>query len=103
MTDRKKFFTIEPVMKEVGKDEFTRFIEQYPRPLRRDVFGACDPPLITYNDFALANRWPHSIVASTYLYEENPGDYLYEPEGKRKYSIMVNHEDCFNSKTGYEE
>lgn len=103
MTSREAFYTVEPIYKNVSKSEFEEFIRSYPRRLERDVFGACDPPAVSYNDFWLANRWPHSIVARTFLYEDNPGDYWYEPEEKRTYSIMANYEECYNSKTGYRE
>lgn len=62
--------------------------------------GISDPPAVSYNDFELANRWPYSIVASTFLYDNNPDDYFYEPEDKRTYRIVVNHEELFESKTG---
>ena len=100
MKDREFFYTAEPVMKEVSKQEFIDFLNKYPRELIRDVFGAYMPPLITYNDFELANRWPYSIVAKTYLYDNKPGEYFYEPEEERVYRIMENYEEVFNSKTG---
>lgn len=103
MTPREVFYTSEPVMKSVSKDEFVEFIKDYPRRLVRDVFGACDPPAVSYNDFTLANRWPHSVVASTFLYDDDPDGYYYEPEEKREYRIMSNYAECFASKTGHEE
>ena len=30
---------------------------------------------ISYNDFDLANRWPYSIVANTWAYDDNPDDH----------------------------
>ena len=72
----------------VSKDEFVEFINTYPRKLNRDVFGASEPPYISYNDFMLAKTWPESVVAYTYLYEDNPGDYYYQPEEKRIYAIL---------------
>jgi hypothetical protein len=42
---------------------FKSYLEAYPRKLERDVFGAYEPPLVTYNDFTLGN-WPASVVAS---------------------------------------
>ena len=96
-----KFYTFEKVKKRVSKAEFEEFLRQYPRPLERDVFGACEPPAISYNDFELANRWPYSIVASTFAYMDNPNDYYYEPEEDREYIIVTNHEELFASKTGY--
>lgn len=98
-----QFYTKEPDFQQVSRDEYNRFIENYPRPLARDVCAICDPPVITHNDFELANRWPYSVVARTWLYDDTPGEYFYEPEEKRKYFICVNHEALFNSKTGYKE
>lgn len=98
-----KFYTVETIMKLVSKKEFEDFIKNYPRKLRYDCYGACDPPSITYNDFELANRWPYSIVASTCAYSDNPDDYYYCPEEKRVYRICINYEEVFDSKTGYKE
>jgi len=95
------FYTAEPLEQTVSKQDFDDFIRNYPRPLERDCFGAYDPPLITYNDFQLANRYPYSVVASTYAYSDDPSHYYYEPERKRKYTIVSNYEELFNSKTGY--
>ena len=98
-----KFYTAEPKEKQVSKAEFIEFLKNYPRKLDRDVCGICDPPLITYNDFVLANRWPHSVVARTFAYDDNPDGYFYEPEESRIYKVVENHEELFKSKTGYEE
>ena len=103
MTPKEKFYTAEPIEKEVTKEEFEEFVNNYPRNLTRDWCGICDPPLISYNDFELANRWPHSVVARTWAYSDDPDDIWYEPEENRSYYIVVNHEELFNSKTGYEE
>lgn len=81
---------IKPNTKCVSKEEFEQFIASYPHALVKDVCGISDPPLISYNDFELG-VWPESIVASTVLYEDTPGDYYYEPEEKRKYYIMENY------------
>lgn len=100
---KNKFYTAEPKEKQVSKAEFIEFLKNYPRKLDRDVCGICDPPSITYNDFVLANRWPHSVVARTFAYDDNPDEYFYEPEESRIYKIVENHEELFKSKTGYEE
>lgn len=94
------YYTVEPIKKKVSKEEFVKFLENYPRPLRRDVFAACDPPAISYNDFELADRWLYSIVASTHYYDDDPKGHYYEPEEKRSYIIMVNYEEVFASRTG---
>jgi len=98
-----KWFNVEPVFKKVSKREFIDFINHYPRKLDLDVYGVCEPPSITYNDFELANRWPYSIVASTMAYSDDPKDYYYTPEEERFYKIMENFEEVFNNRTGYKE
>lgn len=98
-----KYFTVEPVYKEVDKQTYQKFIDEYPRKLVCDVCGICDPPSITYNDFELADRYPYSVVASTFAYDDEPGDYYYEPPGKRIYRIMENYEEVFDRRTGYKE
>lgn len=101
MFSEDKYYSVEPVYKKVTKEEFRKFIEDYPRRLERDVYRVCDPPLISYNDFEMADRWPYSVVAKTFAYEDKPGDYFYAPEEERLYSIMSNYEDVFNSRTGF--
>ena len=94
------WYTAEPVQKRVRKGEFIKFLDDYPRKLERDVWAACEPPLVTYNDFELAERWPYSVVATTHLYSNNPLNYMYAREEDRVYSIVENYEELFNSKTG---
>lgn len=53
-------------------EELEEFVKSYPRKLVSDVYGACEPPLVTYNDFTLGN-WPESVVAS-YSAPYMPGD-----------------------------
>ena len=103
MSDTNKFYTTEPKYKRVSKEEFAKFLKNYPRKLDRDVCRICDPPSITCNDFKLANRWPYSVVASTFAYDDNPDGYYYKPEEERIYRIIENFEELFASKTGYEE
>lgn len=50
----------------VTQAEFEEHLRSWPRPLERDIFGAFEPPLVTYNDFTFGN-WPESVVASTDL------------------------------------
>lgn len=103
MEQKNKFYTKNRILKKVSKEEFSKFIKTYPRRLTVDVYAACDPPLVTYNDFELANRWPYSVVASTGKYSDDPNDYYYVPEEEREYTIFENFEDLFQSKTGYAE
>lgn len=100
MLPRGYFYTANPITKSVTKEKFNEFIKNYPRKLERDVCGISDPPAVSYNDFELANRWPYSIVASTFLYDDDPNGWFYEPEDKRAYRIVVNYEELFDSKTG---
>lgn len=99
MNPQSFYYSAEPKFSNVSKEDYVKFINNYPRPLNRDVFAACDPPSVTYNDFELADRWPYSIVASTCLYDDTPGSY-YEPEEKRVYQIMANYKEVFDSRTG---
>lgn len=48
---------------ECTEQEMRDFVATYPRPLERDVYGAHEPPLVTFNDFTLG-VWPESVVAS---------------------------------------
>lgn len=98
--DREFYYTAEPIKKNVSKEEFEKFLDNYPRKLIVDVAGMFEPPAISYNDFELANRWPYSIVASTYAYDDDPKGYYYEPEEERAYCIIENYEELFASKTG---
>lgn len=58
MTDR---------FREVTKDELLAWVKAYPRPLDRDLDGTCDPHRLTFNDFAVAPKWPESVVAYFYV------------------------------------
>ena len=100
MNNREFYYSVEPKEKLVTKQEFINFLNNYPRKLIRDVTGICDPPAISYNDFELADRWPYGVVASTYLYDDDPNGYFYSPEEDRTYIIMENYEEVFNSRTG---
>ena len=83
---------IEPQIKKVTEPEFIDFCNSYPRALIRHVCGICEPPAVSYNDFEIG--WSGlSIVASTFLYDDNPKDYFYEPKEKRSYFITTNYEE----------
>lgn len=66
MSDRK--------FKSVTKEELQAFVRAYPRKLVPDVAGMYEPPLVTFNDFTLAEKWPESIVASYRLAGYGPED-----------------------------
>lgn len=89
---------MKPITRRVTKEEFNAFIRNYPRKLDVDVYGVSEPPNITYNDFELATKWPYSIVASTFLYDDDPNDYYYLPEEDRNYTILENYEEVFESR-----
>jgi hypothetical protein len=98
MLPQEFFYTVEPIKKRVTKEEFKKFLDNYPRSLACDCCGISDPPAISYNDFELANRWPYSIVANTWAYDDDPNDYYYSENPS--YFIMENYEEVFDSKTG---
>jgi hypothetical protein len=98
--NEKVYFSVKPIMKRTTKEEFMKYLKNYPRRLERDVFGACEPPSVTYNDFELADKYPYSVVANTFLYDDTPGGYYYKPEEDRSYYVMVNYEEVFNGRTG---
>jgi hypothetical protein len=54
--------------REVSKEEFDRYISEYPLPLEKDVIHICEPPLLTYNDFSDGKMWP-AMVAKAQLYD----------------------------------
>ena len=103
MREQSYFYTEEPIMERVTKAEYEDFINKYPRRLDVDCCGICEPPLITHNDFELANRFPYSVIAKTWYYSDDMTDLYYEPEEEREYYIMTNYEEVFNSKTGNKE
>jgi hypothetical protein len=97
MRSQSFFYTAEPIFKSVYKEEFDKFVSEYPRKLNRDCCGISEPPLVTYNDFELANKWPYSIVAK--YHDGYPCDYYgwnFEPD----YQIVVNYKELYYSKTG---
>ena len=53
--------------KQVTKEEFEDFRDNYRSKLVVDVAGMCEPPLLTLNDFSDGKKWPESIVAKAYL------------------------------------
>lgn len=53
--------------KQVTKEEFEDFRDNYGSKLVADVAGMCEPPLLTLNDFSDGKKWPESIVAKAYI------------------------------------
>ena len=101
MKSKNIYYSVEPIMKVVNEETLINFLKNYPRKLNRDVTGICDPPALSYNDFKLADRWPSSIVAIGYLWSDDPKDYFYKPKEERRYFIMENYEEVFNSRIRY--
>ena len=85
---------IEPVVKEVSRQEFEDFIESYPRPLQGYVSGISDPPIASYNDWELG-WWPRSAVAHAPFYSDDPEDRYYCPPEERSYRIVTNYEELW--------
>ncbi len=100
MNKQSFYYSIDPQFIKVTKKEFIKYLNSFPRPLKRDVFGAYEPPSVTYNDFELADRYPYSVVASTFLYDDDPNGYYYTPEENRVYRIMINYKEVFDSRSG---
>lgn len=100
MKNMNYYYKVKPIMKEVSKKKFVNYINNYPRKLEIDILRDCDPPYVSFNDFELADIWDHSVVASTFLYDDNPEGCDYEPEKDRIYNIMINYKKVFNSRTG---
>jgi hypothetical protein len=99
-TSARMVYTKKPIFKRVTKQEFEEFLNLYPRALEKHGSAICEPPNISYNDFELANRWPYSIVANTFLYSDDENSYYYEPPEEKKYYILINYKKVFDSKTG---
>ena len=49
--------------RKVTRREFDAFISSYDGKLVRDMCGIYEPPVLSYNDFKVADRWPASVVA----------------------------------------
>ena len=49
------YYAVEPKFESVTKEKFEEFIKQYPRYLEENYCGIYSTPLITYNDFELAD------------------------------------------------
>lgn len=102
MAECEIFYTARPIERRVTKKEFDSFIAAYPRELVQHCSPIPEPPYISFNDFALADQWPYSVVARTWLYSDDPADRYYTPEADRGYYIVVNYEELFKSKIGCE-
>ena len=71
----------------VSKEDFDKFISNYPSQLNVNVCGISEPLLVTYNDFSLKKKWPESVVAKyhdTECYPKN-GKYPFIWEEREYY------------------
>tara|TARA_R110000764_G_scaffold227600_1_gene317804 strand:- start:370 stop:597 length:228 start_codon:yes stop_codon:yes gene_type:complete len=55
--------------KKVTKEEFDKFVNEYPNKLDWNVTGICEPPLCSYNDFTNGKVWPKSMIAKVKMYD----------------------------------
>lgn len=94
------YYTVKPNVIEVSKEEFENYIKNYPRKLDFDACGISDPTALSWNDFELADRWPYSIVANTWDYDEYNGTSCETPKEERSYYVVENIEAVYASKTG---
>lgn len=92
--EHKTFYTVEPIFEKVSEEEFKSFICKYPNKLDVDCWGACEPPLISYNDFSIATHFPNSIIAKHDGGE--PNEY-YGLDYKRKYYVASNYKEVLDS------
>ena len=93
-----QFFSVLPVRQKVSISDFLLFIRNYPRPLKSIFDSISEPPHISYYDEAISDSWRYSIVASRFIHSNDPKDYFYVPESEQTGTILVNHEEYFNSK-----
>lgn len=69
--------------KKVTREEYLKFIKNWPNRLDFDCTGICEPPMGSYNDFSGNLMWPQSIVAKEFREWEGPGGELdYSMPGK---------------------
>jgi len=54
--------------KKVTKEQFDKFVKEYPSELVWDVAGMYEPPLGSHNDFSEGKKWPESMVTKVVLY-----------------------------------
>lgn len=73
-------------LKKVSKDQFHAFIDNYPRDLSIEINESCTPPRLNYHD-AAAGKGSRSIVATTYVYDDEPSSRSYVEPAKREYKI----------------
>lgn len=64
-------------MKQVTKKEFDKFIEEYPNKLNYHIVAFIDPPIKSYFDETLKEKYPKNIVAQVSMdYMDNDGNIL---------------------------
>lgn len=83
-------YTIRPQRESCTKEEFVKFLENYPNKLEQDFYMDA----ISFNDFTLAKKWPASIVAMIYLPMSR--------DESSTYAIATNMDEVFASMKGEE-
>lgn len=87
---------------EVSKEEFDKYIEEYPNSvsLVTDVCGICEPPMLSYHDLSNGKKWPDSVIAKTQLYDGGeyhkgklPVYYIKKQESFEKLGYVVDNKD----------
>jgi len=73
--------------KEVTKEEFDKFIAEYPRKLDRSVVAMCFPEMIMYYDFTIAEGWDAVVCKKQPIYK---GEGYGVATGEFKYWIEEN-------------
>lgn len=90
---KKYFYTATPIEKEVSKQEFENFINNYPRKLEK-LWSHHSSEICMYSDNQLAADGLYNVVA---LYSQD----LYS--GDKTYTITVNYDELYNTRTGVNE
>ncbi len=55
----------------VSKEEYIKFLQNYPKKLVRDVCRIPEPAVETYNDFTDGKSREEAIIAYAYLYNND--------------------------------
>lgn len=71
------------INKKVSKEEFDKFLADYPNKLEQDTVGFVDPPQRQFNDFSDGKVWPESVVAFIWL------NSLWDPNTEDEYVLKV--------------
>ena len=95
----RSYFTVEPSYKFVTEQEFNEFVANYPRNLTVSAMTIVEPPVWLYVDYELADVGPYNEVAARQEYSNDPTHRYYTPEAERKFKILENYREVFDSRT----